>query len=159
MVRDLADLKASINGPSAAADSSSFNETVNVTNGGPATAKGVITVLLVPGGVSVTSTGGGTQLGGVIYWTAGALTPGAQNTYTVGFRVAAHAHGIVSIPAGTVSTQVPDPNYANNAATTLVTLGPVSAHTDTVTRTRNPLAIGRRLITRLQQLTHHHRTR
>jgi hypothetical protein len=99
----LADLSVAISGPSSAADGSSFSDQVTVKNAGPANAGNVQTVVLVPGGVTVTSTGGGKLGLGVVYWTASEINAGSKVTYTVTFKVSAHASGKVLIPAATVS--------------------------------------------------------
>ena len=157
----LADLSVAISGPSSAADGSSFTEQVTVSNAGPANAGNVLTALVVPSGVTVASTGGGSVLLGVVYWSAGQIASHAKVTYTVTFKVAAHASGKALIPAATASLSNPDPNYANNAAATTVTLGGPIAHSASVRRAHNPLAVGKRLPALLRQLTHrqrrHHR--
>jgi hypothetical protein len=108
-------------------DGSSFSEKVTVTDGGPASAKDVISELLVPGGLSVTGTDGGTMFGGAVIWTAGSILPGASDTYTVTFKVGPKARGTVAIPVGAASLLTPDPNYANNAAVMAVELGPTGS--------------------------------
>ena len=118
----LADLAVAVSGPARAADGTTFAETVTVTNHGPASAGQVLTALHVPNGVTVVSTGGGTSTGGVVHWTAGSIADGAKLTYTVTFKVSAHASGTVLIPVGTASLSNPDPDYANNVAATTVTL-------------------------------------
>jgi hypothetical protein len=153
----LADLSIAISGPSGAADGASFAERVTVSNAGPASAGNVLTALLVPAGVTVTSTGGGTVAGGVVYWTAAQIASHAKATYTVTFKVSAHARGTVLIPAATASLANPDHNYANNAATTTVTLSGRSASSASARRAHNPLAVGKRLPALLWQLTHRHR--
>jgi hypothetical protein len=152
----LADLSIAISGPSSAADGSSFAEQVTVSNAGPANAGNVLTALVVPNGLTATSTGGGTLAFGVVYWTASQIASHANVTYTVMFRVSAHASGRVLIPAATASLANPDPDYANNAAVATVTLGSRSASSASVQRERNPLAVGRRLPRLLRQLTHRH---
>jgi len=119
----LADLSITISGPSSAADGSSFSEQVTVKNVGPANAGNVLSVMLVPNGTTVTSTGGGSLGFGEVYWTASQIKTGAKVTYTVTFKVSAHASGHVLISAATASLVNPDPSYANNATATTVTLG------------------------------------
>jgi Domain of unknown function DUF11 len=151
----LADLAIAISGPARAADGSTFAETVTVTNHGPASAGEVLTALQVPNGLSVASTGGGTRIGGVVYWTAGSIADGAKLTYTVTVKVSAHANGTVLIPVGTASISNPDPNYANNAAATTVRLGPATGQAGhAATAYRNPLALGNRLAGYLLKLAH-----
>ncbi len=152
----LADLSVAISGPSSAADGSAFSEQVTVSNAGPASAANVVTALIVPDGATVTSTGGGTLAFGVVYWTAGQIASHAKVIYTVTFKVAAHASGKVLIPAATASLSNPDPDYANNAAATTVTLGGRTAHSESVQGARNPLAVGKRLPALLRQLIHRH---
>jgi Domain of unknown function DUF11/Bacterial Ig domain len=158
-VAKLADVKVSITGPSHAADGATFSETVKVSNAGPAPATSVITGLVIPNGLTATNTGGGGKLGSAIYWTAGSIAAGQSVTYTVTLKVAANARGSALIPVASASTQVKDPDYANNAATTTVTLGSTSGstsqfHSELRTRAqRNPLATGNRIITRLEHRT------
>ncbi len=152
----LADLSIAISGPSRAADGSTFAEQVTVSNAGPANAGNVLTALVVPTGVTVTSTGGGTLAFGVVYWTPPQIASHAKVTYTVTFKVAAHASGKVLIPAATASLSNLDPNYANNAAATTVTLGSPTAHNASVRRVRNPLAVGKRLPVLLRQMIRRH---
>jgi hypothetical protein len=155
----LADLSVAISGPSSAADGSSFSDQVTVKNAGPANAGNVQTVVLVPGGVTVTSTGGGKLGLGVVYWTASEINAGSKVTYTVTFKVSAHASGKVLIPAATVSFANPDPNYANNAAASTITLGSPKARNASARQARNPLKVGNRLPALLKELTHRHRHR
>jgi hypothetical protein len=152
----LADLAIAISGPARATDGSTFAETVAVINHGPATAGEVLTALQAPNGVTVASTGGGTRTGSVVSWTAGSIADGAKLTYTVTFNVSAHASGNVLIPVGTASLSNLDPNYANNATATTVTLGPATGHA--ARAYRNPFALGSRLPAYLLKLTHprHH---
>jgi Domain of unknown function DUF11 len=149
----LADLAIAISGPARAADGTTFAETVTVTNHGPASASEVLTALQAPNGVTVASTGGGTRIGGVVYWTAGSIADGAKLTYTVAFKVSARANGTVLIPVGTASLSNLDPNYANNAAATTVALGPATgSRGHAATAYRNPFAQGSRLAGYLRKL-------
>jgi hypothetical protein len=151
----LADVKVSITGPSHAADSATFSETIKVTNAGPATATSVITGLVAPNSLTVTSTGGGSKLGSAIYWTAPSITAGQSVTYTVTFKVAANARGSALIAVAAASTQIKDPDYANNAAATTVALGPTNGQISAFTARAqyNPLATGKQIITRLEHRT------
>jgi uncharacterized repeat protein (TIGR01451 family) len=115
-VPGLADVKAAIGTVTSAADGSTFSETVTVSNAGPAAATNVVTGLVVPAGLTVTNTGGGSTLGPAVYWTDSSIAAGARVTHTVTFSVAATALGTAVIAVATTSLQVPDPNYANNAA-------------------------------------------
>jgi Domain of unknown function DUF11 len=122
VVPDLVDLSVTISGPPTAADNGSFNETVSIRDAGPAPAANVVTVLIVPGGVTVKATAGGSDVRGSLIWTAAKILPGASDTYTVTFTVGARTKGTVAFPVATVSLSVPDPNYANNAANSKITL-------------------------------------
>jgi len=130
VVTNTADLRATITGATKAADGTSFTETVKVVNAGPAPATTVITGLTVPKGVTVTGTGGGTSAGGVVYWTDPSLASGASVSYTVTLKVAAKTNETVVVGAATASTQVKDPNLANNVAGIEVTLGSGSGHVE-----------------------------
>lgn len=127
VVPKLADVTASLSGPTTESRGSTFFETLTITDAGPAAATDVLAVMLIPRGVTVTSTGGGTQMGDVIYWTASRITPNAHDAYTVGFRVDPHGQRRLQIDAGAVSLQVPDPNLANNIAQATVTLNAVNS--------------------------------
>ncbi len=94
---------------SSASGGSSLTATVKTSNLGPAAATNVITALVIPNGVTVTSTGGGSRFGSAIYWTDSSIASGASVTHTVTFKVATNAHGNVLIPAAAASTQVKDP--------------------------------------------------
>jgi hypothetical protein len=161
----LADLKASITGPSHAADGATFSETIKVTNAGPAAATSAVTGLVIPNGLTATNLGGGGKLGPAIYWTAPSIAAGQTVTYTVTFKVAGNARGNVLIAVATASTQIKDSNYANNAAATTVTLGSGTTKIGAFARAkRNLFASGKQIITRLEHRTlgskhapHHHR--
>jgi len=155
-VAHLADLKVTITGPSTAADGTSFSEAVKVSNAGPAAATGVLTGLVIPNGLTVTATGGGSRLGPAIYWSDGSIASGASVTYAITLKVNSGAHGSVLIPVATASTQVKDPDYLNNAAVTVVALGSGSAADTPAERAgarRARLATGRDLISRLEHRT------
>jgi hypothetical protein len=157
-VAKLADVKVTVGNVSSAADNSTFSETLTVANAGPAAATAVITGLVVPPGLTVTSTNGGTTLGPAVYWTEDSIAAGAAVTHTVTFRVAANAHGNALIAVAAASVQIKDPNYANNAAVVVVQLGPSNIRTalrraSSRHSTHDPLAIGERIIARLQRRT------
>jgi Domain of unknown function DUF11 len=152
----LADLSVQIGGPASAADGTSFNETVTVHNAGPATAGDVLSALVVPAGVSVTSTGGGSEVFGVVYWTAAQINANSTVTYTVTFIVAAKVQGTVLIPAATVSLQNPDPNHANNVASTTIRLGSSGMLANIARHLQNPIPAGKGLAAYLLRLTHPH---
>jgi hypothetical protein len=147
----LADVGATITGPSHAADGARFTEKVTVSNAGPAAATNVITGLVVPRGLTVTSAGGGSRLGPAVYWSAGSIAPGSSVTYTIGFQAASDARGNALLAVAAASTQIKDPDYANNADAIAIALG---AGPRTIRRSHpaphNPLALGARLVTRLK---------
>ena len=162
VVPDKADVSVSVTGPAKAADGSSFTELVTVRNAGPAPATGVITGLVIPSRVSVTSTGGGSKLGPAVYWTDPSIAAGASVTYTITLKTSATAHGTVLFAAASASTQVTDPNYANNGAVNTVTLGSAPARSGAViTRSAadGRLALGSRLVGRLAHHTLAHAVR
>ena len=155
----LADLSITMSGPTSAADGSSFTEKVTVKNAGPANAGNVLTTVIVPTGLTVTNTGGGQLVAGTTYWTANQIAAGGQASYTVTFKVGAHAGGTALIPAGTASLANPDPNYANNVTATTVRLGAAGPQAQ-VARLRNPLPRNQRLAAYLRALTRpHHASR
>ena len=118
-----------------------------------------MTALLVPAGVTVTNADGASTLGPLLDWAASAIAANATKTYTVTFKVDAHTNALAVIAVAAASLQTPDPNYANNATTTTISLGTVKAHTTRVHQTRHPLAFGQRLVARLRALEHHNHNR
>lgn len=118
-----ADLSVTISGPSAAADGSSFTETITVDNHGPSTATDIVTGVAIPQGLTVTADPGGSQIGRVVYWKDPSLAAGATVIYTVTLQVGSHVHATVVIAAATGSLHVRDPHLANNVAATTVKLG------------------------------------
>ena len=102
--------------------------TIVVTNGGPASATGVVVTDTLPANVSyVTSTatqGTCTPAGNVVTCSVGTLANGASATITINTQ--ANAPGAANNTA-TVATGSTDPNAANNASTVGVTIGGVAA--------------------------------
>jgi hypothetical protein len=157
-VPNLADVKVAISGgPAGAADGTTFTENIVVTNAGPATASDVVTALIVPSGVTVTTAAGAATLGPILDWTASTIAANATKTYTVTFKVGPHAGGPALFGVAAASLQTPDPAYGNNAAAAIVQLGSAKAPARRAVHERNPLALGHRLVPRLRQLTHHTR--
>ncbi|HEV7708079.1 MAG TPA: choice-of-anchor Q domain-containing protein, partial [Asanoa sp.] len=160
-----ADLGVTITGSSHAADGARFTEKVTVSNAGPAAATNVITGLVVPRGLTVTSTGGGSRLGPAVYWNAASMAPRSSVTYTIGFQAASNARGNAVIAMAAASTQIKDPDYANNADAITVTLGPSAGITRrSRAASANPFALGGRLVARLEhralarpRATRHHK--
>ena len=107
-----ADLAIKISAPASLAHGSSGTVTVTVTNNGPQAAAHVLTALYVPNGLTITSPGGGTVLGGVDFFTAPALAAGQHLTYTVTVK-AGNAKKTVLLLAVTGSA-TRDPSLLNN---------------------------------------------
>jgi hypothetical protein len=150
-VARVADVRAAITGPSHAAGGAKFTEKLKVSNAGPTTATNVLSGLVVPRGLTVTSTDGGSRFGPALYWKAASITPKSSVTYTISFQVASNARGNAVIAVAAASTKIKDPNYANNAAATTITLGASSGTTGRAHKTfHNPLALGARLVARLE---------
>jgi hypothetical protein len=146
-----ADLGATITGSSHAADGVRFTEKVTVSNAGPAAATDVITGLVVPRGLTVTSTGGGSRLGPAVYWNAASIAPRSSVTYTIGFQAASDARGNAVIAMAAASAQIKDPDYANNADAIKVKLDPSIGSTGrSDAASANPFALGGRLVARLK---------
>jgi YVTN family beta-propeller protein len=116
-----ADLAISMSAPGTLAPGASGTVTVTVTNHGPQAAAHVLTLLYVPRGLTITSTGGGTVLGGADVFTAPTLAAGQTLTYKVGVT-AGHSAGPLLLLAGTGSA-TRDPDLLNNitAATLRIT--------------------------------------
>ena len=123
-----ANVGVTIIGATKRARGATFTETVKVANAGSAPATDVLTGLTVPRGVTVTGTDGGASTDGVVYWTDGSLLSGATVSYTVTFKVAQKTNKTVLIAVAVGSTQVKDPNLANNIAEIEVTLASGSGH-------------------------------
>jgi hypothetical protein len=145
----LADLGATITGPGHVADGARFTVNIKVSNAGPVAATNVLSGLVVPRGLTVTSAGGGSRLGPAVYWKAASIAPKSSVTYTIGFQTASDARGTKMIAAAAASMDIKDPNYANNDAATTIALGPGTTGRPP-TALHNPLALGERLVARLR---------
>jgi len=110
-----ADLKIGLSVPAQAADGATVTETVTVTNQGPVTASGVVTMLTEPAGLTVTRASGASVHGQVLTWDAASLAPGRTLTYTVTVKVSANARGTLLVEAS-VRSATPDPSPLNNLA-------------------------------------------
>lgn len=150
-----ADISVSLSGPASAADGSTFTETLKIANAGPANATSVLSTMTVPNGVSVVGAGGGMRIGGLIVWSDSAVAAGGSLDHVVTFRVGTNSRGRVTIAAAAASLQVNDPNYSNNATATVITLGPTTAATPAPAQVRDRLALGGRLVSRLERALHH----
>jgi Domain of unknown function DUF11 len=155
-IAKVADVSVSLSGPASAADGSSFTETLKIANAGPASASTLVSAMTVPAGVTVAGTGGGMRVGGLIVWSDSAIAAGGRLTHTVTFRVATNSGGRVTIAGAAASLQVSDPNYSNNATAAVVALGPAAAAPAALAAARvyDPLALGRRLVRRLERALH-----
>jgi Domain of unknown function DUF11/Bacterial Ig domain len=158
-----ADLGVTIVGPSHAAAGAKFTVKLKVSNAGPAAATNVLSGLVVPKGLSVTSAAGGSKLGPAVYWTAASIAPKSSVTYTIVFQAASNARGNAVIAMAAASTEIKDPDYANNAAATTITLGPGTTTSRSAAAPHNPLTLGGRLVARLEHRalapTRHHKRR
>jgi uncharacterized repeat protein (TIGR01451 family) len=147
----LADLGATISGPSHVADGAKFTVKLKVSNAGPAPATNVLSGLVVPRGLTVTSAGGGSRLGQAVYWKAASIAPKSSVAYTIGFQTASNARGNAVIAVAAASTAIKDPDYGDNAAAITVTLGPGTGATGrSQAASHNPLGLGGRLVGRLE---------
>jgi uncharacterized repeat protein (TIGR01451 family) len=147
----LADLGATITGPGHVADGARFTVNIKVSNAGPAAATNVLSGLVVPKGLTVTSAGGGSKLGPAVYWRAASIAPKSSVTYTIGFEAASNARGNAVIAMAAASTAIKDPDYGNNAAAITIALGPGTGITGrSQAAPHNPLDLGGRLIGRLK---------
>jgi uncharacterized repeat protein (TIGR01451 family) len=111
-----ADLRVTMTGPAQLSKKQSGTYTVTVRNVGPDAATDVVTSAVLPTGlVSVTSAGGGKQVGSLVVWpTVRTLASGSSTTYTV--TVKATAKGSGAIAAAAASLRTGDPVLSNNAA-------------------------------------------
>lgn len=117
-----ANLSVAVTGPPTAAPGTSFTETITVTDHGPSPATDIVTALIVPKGLTVTSAGDAATLGARLHWDDRTLAAGAKVTYTVTFEVGTDAPSTAYMAAATASQNVPDPHPANNVAATTVVL-------------------------------------
>ena len=96
--------------------------TATVTNAGPSDATAVVVSLPTPTGtsfVSGTVTGGGSCAAGISCTISGSMAPGGSRTLTITVLVApAVLNGTVINATATVTAGSPDPNGANNSAST-----------------------------------------
>ena len=96
--------------------------TAIVTNAGPSDATAVVVSLPTPTGtsfVSGTVTGGGSCAAGISCTISGSMAPGSSRTLTITVLVApAVLNGTVINATATVTAGSPDPNGANNSAST-----------------------------------------
>ena len=127
---------------------------MNVSNAGPSPATNVFSAVTVPTGVSVTSTGGGTLVRGIVYWTDPKIAGGATVSHTVTFKVNQHTNRTVVIGVAAASLQVKDPNYANNVAAIVVALGNSANKTARDLTPSRPLGTPHQRIARLERAAH-----
>ncbi|GAB2577134.1 Ig-like domain-containing protein [Microlunatus antarcticus] len=116
-----ADLKVTLTGPAQLTRGQSGTYVLTVKNQGPDTAVDVLSSLAFPCGVSVTSTGGGKQVGNLVVWpTLASLASGSSTTYTV--TVKATAKGSWKVAGAAASLKTPDPALGSNVALTALTV-------------------------------------
>ncbi|UQN05012.1 DUF11 domain-containing protein [Deinococcus sp. QL22] len=111
----LADLQVSKTGPATVLPNGDMTYTISVLNAGPSPATSVTVTDLLPSGITVQNTGGGTQTGSSIVWTLPLLASGAAQNYTVVVRAPNTAVTLVN--GSRASSPVSDPNSANNDGT------------------------------------------
>jgi uncharacterized repeat protein (TIGR01451 family) len=117
-----ADLVVGLSAPSVAGAGSELKLQVTVQNAGPDPAPSTVVRATLPSGISFHSaSGGGTHSGGVVTWSAGTLSSGAQRSYDLVVRLGSGTLGNVTHSVTATSSAL-DPNPANStaAATTFV---------------------------------------
>lgn len=137
-----ADVSISKTGPTSAVVGQSFAYTLTVINSGPATAFGVAVTDALPAGldlVSVTSSQG--VCSGSSTLTCDLGTVAAGSSATINLLVTASTEGTYSNTAS-VTSDIPDPNLANNSATGAMTVvtSPVADVSISKTGTTSTLA-------------------
>ena len=121
------DLSIAKSGPALATEGTNVTYSVVATNNGPTTATGVTVTDAVPANSTFVSAGAGcAQAAGVVTCTAGTLTSGASQTFSV--TVLAGSGASIVNTASVAGLQA-DPNLANNtaSATTAINHNPVCA--------------------------------
>ena len=108
-------------GPAQLTRGQSGTYVLTVKNQGPDTAVDVLSSLAFPCGVSVTSAGGGKQVGNLVVWpTLASLASGSSTSYTVTVR--ATAKGGFKVAGAAASLKTPDPALGSNIALTGLTV-------------------------------------
>ncbi|WP_168733510.1 DUF11 domain-containing protein [Deinococcus sp. Arct2-2] len=111
----VADVQVSKTGPATVLPNGDITYTISVLNAGPSPATAVTVTDLLPSGITVQNTGGGTQTGNTIVWTLPLLASGATQTYTVVLG-APNTSGTV-VNGSSASSPVSDPDLSNNNGT------------------------------------------
>ena len=114
-----ADLSVTLSAPTRVGHGRLLTATVTVTDTGPDPARAVITTLVVPQGLTVTRTGGGTQVRSGLRFVQRGVARGSRRTYVVTLMAARGARGPRQLIAQTGSATA-DPNRRNNSATATV---------------------------------------
>jgi hypothetical protein len=107
-----ADLAISMTAPTTLPPGGTGTIIVTVINKGPQTATGVLTLLSVPSGLTITSAGGGTVHHGVDLFTAPTLAAGHKLIYTVQVKAGTTRARVLLIASTGSATR--DPNLFNN---------------------------------------------
>jgi hypothetical protein len=115
-----ADLAISITAPATLPPGGAGTIIVTVTNKGPQTATGVLTLLSVPSGLTITSAGGGTLHHGIDLFTAPTLAAGAKLIYTVQVTAGTTRARVLLIASTGSATR--DPRLFNNITTAFLTI-------------------------------------
>jgi uncharacterized repeat protein (TIGR01451 family) len=116
-----ANLVLTVTAPATGTLGQAYTYTVKVNNQGPATAKKVITSLVLPNGTQfVSATGNPTRIGAAVIWSADTVANGATQTYTV--TVKPTSKGAKTSLGITGSLLTPDPIPGSNIAFTKITI-------------------------------------
>ena len=123
VVQVVADLSIALtDAPDPVIAGSQLTYTATVTNAGPSDATAAVVSLPTPAGtsfVSGTVSGGGSCAAGISCTISGSIAPGASRTVTITVLVDASVlDGTVINATATVTAGSPDPNSANNSAST-----------------------------------------
>ena len=116
-----ADLVAKVTAPPSGRTGQSYTYTVSVKNQGPATAKTVVTSLVIPEGTQlVSATGGPVRVGQAVIWSTGSIGNGATVTYTVTVKPVSKGVRTAYEITGSLLTPDPAPGSNTTKATTTV---------------------------------------
>lgn len=111
-----ADLAVTLTAPTSVTTGTAFAVTLRITNNGPSAATKTLGAINIPRGMTVTNTGGGTQIKGAVVFKAGTLTSGRTVTYTVQMKAARSLRGTTVTFYGGGLSATRDPALSNNKA-------------------------------------------
>jgi uncharacterized repeat protein (TIGR01451 family) len=116
----MADLGIGKTAPSSVYAAGTLTYTLSITNFGPFAGSSVVVTDTLPAGVTfISASGNGTNSGGTVTWSLGALAAGQTSNLTV--TVAAPAVGVNLTNVASVGPAINDPDLTNNTSLPVVT--------------------------------------